>query len=58
MVLKKGKYQCLYQHVHVTLCHKIYFSWHQTAFNILIHKPPVGVKELFFLFSVTYRLRT
>ena len=29
---------------------QIYFSQHQTAFNILIHKPPVGVKKLFFLF--------
>ena len=48
---KKGKYSCLYQHVYGTsLCHQIYFSQHQTAFNILILKSPVGFKELFFLF--------
>ena len=34
----------------MSLCHQIYFSQHQTAFNILILKSPVGVKELFFLF--------
>ena len=51
-----GKYSCLYQHVYGSLCHQIYFSQHQTAFNILILKSPVGVKELFFLFCVTYRL--
>ena len=40
----------LYLHVYGSLCHQIYFSQHQTAFNILILKSPVGVKELFFLF--------
>ena len=46
-----GKYSCSYQHVYGTLLgHQIYFSQHQTAFNILILKSPVGVKELFFLF--------
>ena len=48
---KMGKYSCSYQHVYgMSLGHQIYFSQHQTAFNILILKSPVGVKELFFLF--------
>ena len=39
-----------------TLCHEISFSQPWTSFNTLIHESPVGVKELFPFFCVTYRL--